>query len=190
MLSSRRGLVVTVLAAIAVSGLNPLAALPGDARIMVVDFQSVVRNSDAAQSIHEQIDALRQGYQQEFGQIEDELRALEAELSEGRATLTADQFARRRRGFEQRVSEAQRQAQVRRAALDQALNRAMDEVRTTLLEVIADIARREDTDIVLSRAQVVLVDSALEFSDEALAELNARLPRVTVLEPGPGIEGE
>lgn len=153
--------------------------------IIVVDFQSVVRNSDAAQSIHEQIDSLRQGYQEEFGQIEEELRALETELTEQRGSLSNEQFARRRRGFEQRVTEAQREAQARRAALDEALNAAMDQVRTTLVEVIADIARQQEADLVLSRSQVVLVDSALEFSDEALAELNARLPRVTVQAPGP-----
>lgn len=173
-----------VLSVVIICGPISVDAQDGSLEIIVVDFQSVVRNSDAAHSIHEQIDGLRQGYQEEFGRIEEDLRALEAELTEERATLSAEQFALRRRSFEQRVTEAQREAQARRAALDEALNAAMDQVRTTLVEVIADIARQHEADLVLSRSQVVLVDSALEFSDEALAELNARLPRVTVQAPG------
>ena len=183
MLCLRYGFVVLAFGLIAIAAPGLVRAQPGEIAIMVVDFQSVVRNSDAARSIHDQIDRLRQGYQEEFGQIEEELRALEAQLTEDRARLTAEQFAQRRRSFEQRVTDAQREAQTRRANLDEAFNAAMDEVRTTLLEVIADLARNEQVDIVLSRSQVVLVDSALEFSDEALAELNARLPSVTVQAP-------
>ena len=179
----RYGVVFLIAGVIAIGAPASVRGQPGHVAIMVVDFQSVVRNSDAAHSVHEQIDRLRQSYQEEFGQIEEELRALETQLTEDRSRLSAEEFAQRRRSFEQRVTEAQREAQVRRATLDGAFNAAMDEVRGTLLEVIADLARNEEVDIVLSRSQVVLVDSALEFSDEALAELNARLPSVTVQAP-------
>lgn len=184
MRSHGRALVCLALLLTALWDPAPARGQSGPVAIIVVDFQSVVRNSDAAQSIHEQIDGLRQGYQEEFGQLEEELRSLETELTEERASLSAEQFARRRRSFEQRVTDAQREAQARRAALDEALNAAMGQVRTTLVEVIADIARTHEADLVLSRSQVVLVDSALEFSDEALAELNARLPNVIVQAPG------
>jgi|GEM_PF-1034213 len=162
---------------------DAVPAAPDPPVVIVVDFQSVVRNSAAAGSIQDQINDLRRGYQQEFGRIEDELRAAETELTEQRGTLSQDEFVERRRTFEERVVEAQRAAQARRAALDEALNAAMDEVRQTLVEVIAEIARESGADLVIDRAQVVLVDSRLEVSEEALAELDARLPAVEVMPP-------
>ncbi len=152
--------------------------------IIVVDFQAVIRDSAAAEQIQRQIAELRRGYQEEFGAVEDSLRASEAQLTEQRTTLPPEEFVRRRREFEEQVTNAQRDVQARRTALDQAFNQAMDTVRSTLLEVIADIARQQGANLVLSKGQVVLVDHSLEFSDQALAELNRRLPSVAVVAPG------
>lgn len=180
--AAKRWLVVVA----ALCTLSP--ALPGWARapapvIIVVDFQSVLRDSAAATQIQRQITELRRGYQEEFGAIEETLRATETQLSEQREGISAEEFARRRREFEQQVANAQRDAQARRAALDQAYNQAMDTVRSNLLEVVGDIARQQGANLVLGKGQVVLVDHSLEFSEQALEELNRRLPSVTVVAP-------
>lgn len=150
---------------------------------IVVDFQSVVRNSDAAQEVQRQIDVLRQSYQQQFGALEEELRALEAELAEESNAMAPDEFAERRRMFERRVTDAQREAQARRAELDQALDQAMDRIRNQLVEVVAEIADEQGANVVLNRSQVVLFDQSLEFSEEALARLNEVLPAVEIEAP-------
>ena len=163
-----------------------------DLVLFVIDFQSIVRRSEAAESVRDQIAEMREAYQEEFGVIESDLRTLETELTDLRDTLSADEFTARRRGFEERVIEAQRAAQARRAALDEAFNTAMQTVRTTLVEIVTEMAEQRNADIVLDRSQVVLVDQALEASDEALDELNRRLPSVTVVlpaEPGNPTEG-
>ena len=151
--------------------------------IIVVDFQRIVRESAAAATVREQIDEFRNAYQGEFARIEEELRAVEAELTELRPVIPDEEFLRRRREFELRVTEAQRQAQYRRAALDRSLDEAMNRIRSSLFDVIAGIADGENAALVLSRANVVLVDQSLDFTDFALAELNEKLPRVDVAVP-------
>lgn len=151
--------------------------------IIVVDFQRIVRESAAAATVREQIDELRNAYQEEFARIEEELRAVEAELTELRPSMPDEEFLRRRREFEQRVTEAQRQAQNRRAELDRSLDQAMDQIRSSLFDVIAGIANGVQANLVLSRANVVLVDQSLDFTDDALEELNEQLPRVEVAVP-------
>lgn len=148
--------------------------------IIVVDFQGVVRDSAAARSIQAQIDNLRASYQEEFVDVEQELRAAEAALARERNTLTDEEFVQRRRQFEERVTEAQRTAQVRRAELDQAHETAMSEVRSELLEVIAEIAREHGANLVLSRSQVVLADRELDVTTAAKSMLDERLPEVVV----------
>lgn len=152
-------------------------------RIIVVDFQGVMRESSAARTIQQQINGLRTSYQEEFGAIEERLRNAEAQLTQARETLPPDEFIERRRAFEQQVTEAQREAQARRARLDQALDQAMDRVRSALLEVIARIAQDRGVNIVLAKQQVILTDRSLDFTEQALARLNQVLPSVTVVLP-------
>lgn len=161
----------------------PTAAQERPLVVIVVDFQRVVRESAAAAAVRAQIDGLRDAYQEQFGRIEEELRAIEAELTEERPVLRDEEFLQRRRAFEQQVIEAQRQAQYRRAALDRALDEAMDRIQSALLDVIAGIAERQRANIVLSRSNIVMVDQALDFTAEALAELNAEMPYVDVVVP-------
>lgn len=151
--------------------------------IMVVDFQRIVRESAAAATVREQIDELRTAYQGEFARIEERLRAAESELTNQRTILPDEEFLRRRREFEQQVTEAQRQAQYRRAELDQALDDAMDRIRSSLLDVIAQIAERQQANVVLNRTNIVMVDQDLDFTADALAELDAALPHVAVTVP-------
>ncbi len=151
--------------------------------IVVVDFQRIVRESAAAATVREQIDELRTAYQGEFASIEEQLRTAEAELTNLRPVLPDEEFLRRRREFERQVTEAQRQAQYRRAELDGALDNAMDRIRSALLDVIAAIAERRRANVVLNRPNIVMVDQELDFTNEALAELNAVLPHVDVVVP-------
>ena len=145
--------------------------------IVVVDFQRVVRESAAAGTVRRQIDELRNAYQEEFATIEEELRAVEAELTEQRTALSDEEFLRRRRDFEQRVTEAQRQAQYRRAELDRALDEAMNAIQDALLEVIAEIAEARRANVVLNRSNVIMVDQQLDLTSQALADLDAQRRR-------------
>src|SRR3546814_13170069 len=104
--------------------------------IVVVDFQGIIRDCVAAKSVQSQIDKLRASYQEEFVDIEEQLRAAEAELGEDRNTLSDEAFLQRRRPFERSVTEAQRKAQARRAARGQACDQAVNEARPTLLAVL------------------------------------------------------
>ena len=162
---------------------SPAVAQDEPLVIVVVDFQRIVRESSAAATVREQIDELRTAYQGEFARIEEQLRTAEAELTNQRAVLPDEEFLRRRREFEQQVTEAQRQAQYRRAELDQALDDAMDQIQSSLLDVIAEIAEQQQATVVLNRTNVVMVDQDLDFTADALAELDAVLPHVDVTVP-------
>ncbi len=176
--------VAAFLALILFFGASPRSASAQESLvIIVVDFQRIVRESAAAATVREQIDELRSATQAEFARIEEELRALEAELTELRPVIADEEFLRRRREFELRVTEAQRQAQYRRAELDRSLDEAMGRIRSSLFDVIAGIANREQANLVLSRANVVMVDQSLDLTDQALEELNELLPRVDVAVP-------
>ena len=182
MVSRGRAGIFLVLALVLL-GPAPAAAQVQPPTIIVVDYQRVVRESAAAAAVRAQIDAFRTTYQEEFARIEEELRALETELTELRPGLSDEEFVLRRRAFEQQVTEAQREAQYRRAALDRALDVAMERVQSALLDVIAVIAEEQGADLVLNQADVVMVDQELDFTQAALARVDEVLPYVDVVIP-------
>ncbi|GAB4173960.1 MAG: hypothetical protein OHK0024_10670 [Thalassobaculales bacterium] len=159
------------------------AAAPAAVRpplIAVIDVQAVIREANAARNIREQIEAKRAAYQDELAKRERELRAAEQELSRQRQSLPADQFNKRRQDFEQKVADVQRDVQAKKRQLDTGFSQAMEQVRDTLIQIVADLANETKANIVLSKQAVVIVEKSLDISRPALDRLNQRLPRVTV----------
>lgn len=150
-------------------------------QILVMDVAQVIRRSTAAQDIQAQIDVQREAAQEEFAKIEEELRAIDAELAEQRASLDPAEFERRRRDFEEQIVEAQTRAQARRVGIERAQEAAIEKVKEALETVVIEIARARRVSLVLDRADVVLASADFDISGEALARLNELLPKVDVV---------
>ena len=56
----------------------------------------------------------------------------------------------------------------------------MDQVRQVLVEVVKEIAQERGADLVLSKANVVLVRPDLEITETAIERLDRRLPEVSL----------
>lgn len=180
----RFALALALLALVPAFGPGPAHAQATQAAIVVVDFGRVLRDSKAAQSIAAQIGAVRSAAQDEFGAIEDDLVKTQTDLTNQRATMPADQFETRWRDFERRLTDAQRAAEARRAAIDQAEQDGLGRVRAALIAAINDIAAERGAQIVLDRNDVVVVAPEFDISADALQRLDAALPDVTVTVAG------
>ena len=157
------------------------ALTPGS--VVVVDVQEIMRSAAAARAIQQQLDAQRASYQDEVNKKESDLRKAEQELTQQRLVLAEDAFNQRRREFENRVNEVQRDVQARKRQLDQAFEDNMGKVRTALLDVIEQMATEAKIGIVLPRNNVVLADRALDMTQEVQARLDKKLPTVKVTLP-------
>lgn len=162
-----------------VQAANPLP----QARIAFIDVQGVLRASEAARTVRDQIEAQRARYQEEISKQERELRAMEQELVQQRSVLAPDAFQQRRQQFEQRVAEIQRAVQARKRQLDEGYAQAMEQVRVALVEIVADIAKERQATAVLSKSAIVLAEKTIDISEDALNRLNQRLTSVTVKLP-------
>ena len=167
------------------AGTAAASAAPAAApqRIIVVDVQHCLQLSTAAQDIQKQLDAQRAIYPAEISKQEDQLRAQEQDLANRRGEMSQDVFTQKQRAFEQQVADVQHSVQARKGALDEAYSQAMGTVRSTLLQIVADIASEQKASIVLSKQQVVLVEKTLDITDTVLERLNKKLPQVKVKIP-------
>jgi len=154
-------------------------ALP-ESRIAIIDYQLIQKNSTAMVEIQKQIEQRRLIYQQEISKQEQELRASDQELANQRSVLAADAFALKRREFEAKVAQVQRQVQDRKRELDRAFEYGMNQVQLVVKEIIADLAQQRNFNLVLSRQQIIFSENNLNISEDIVKLLNERLPLVQI----------
>lgn len=158
----------------------PADSEASDLPIAVVDVQGIMRAAKAAKAVHDQIEERRGAYQDEVTAEEKRLRLAEQDLAQQRAVLAPDAYQQKVRDFQSQVSEVQRQVQMRKRELDESFAKAMNEVRKSLVSVVAEIAEQRGIKLVLFKSQIVIAEKALDVSDETLQRLNERLPTVKV----------
>ncbi len=158
--------------------------MPG-AVIAIIDYQRIERESIAAQAIMEQVNDYRAVYQSDITSQEVALRVEREELERQQTILSAESFNEKRRAFEAKFQELQRQVMDRTRILDRALASARDEILQTVLIITRDISEDRGFNIVLEKSQSFFFSNALNITDAVLAELDQRLPVVSASVPKP-----
>ncbi|MBM3548309.1 MAG: OmpH family outer membrane protein [Alphaproteobacteria bacterium] len=151
--------------------------------IVVVDFQEVLRGSAAAKSIQQQLERTRATYQEDISKKERDLRAAEQELQQQRAVLAPEAFQQRRRDFETRVADVQRDVNAKKRQLDQAFEENIAKVREQLIVIVDEIAKETKANMVISKAAVVIVEKRFDLTSEALVRLDRKLTSVKLVMP-------
>ena len=148
--------------------------------IAVIDFRGVLTKSEAAIGIRKSIDARRAEYRKKFAKIEKQLRERQQILADQRAVITSESFDQRARALKDKARLAQRQAQEHNQLLKRSFDKSMEKVQKMLFRVVAEVAEESGAKVVLFRRSIVIAVKELEISQEVLARLNSRLPKVVV----------
>ena len=154
------------------------------ASVIVLNVEEAIGRSQAAKGVREERARLSQKYQNEFSERETDLRDTDEELKRQRSLLAPDAFSEKRKGFEKQVGEFQREVRTRRRALEQAYAQAMQQVKKALIQVVGTIADERDAELVLASGQLLLFDSGLDITDQAVTRLNKQVSSV----PFPDVE--
>lgn len=151
--------------------------------VVTIDMLRIERDAAASKSIRSQLEKYHTADQQEITKQENDLRKLEQELGQQRALISPEAFAERRRQFEQKVNNLQRDAQSRKREFDKVQVNASRTIETTLRQVIEQLVTERKLVLVLSKAQTMYAAPDLEITNEVLKRLDAKLPSVKVPPP-------
>lgn len=177
--------IVLLAAAIYLFGSTAPATAQGSlAGVGIVDMQRIQRDAAASKSIQAQLQKQVATDKQDITKEENELRKIETELGQQRALISPEAFAERRRVFEQRVSNLQRDVQNKNRELDKSRAAALQTVQNALREVIEQMVTERRLILILTKDQTVFSAPELEITDEVIKRLNAKLPSVNVPLPG------
>ena len=164
-----------------VASMAQLVADDPPVKIAVIDTQAIFDTSKAGVNIQEQIKKLTKNYQEEFGKQEDRLRGMDQELSKQRASLSPEEFTKKRRDFERAVADAQRDAQEKRRQLEMAVNKAKAELQGKIVAVVGKILEERKLTVVLARAQVFLAQRQADITKDVVAALDAQVTAIPVV---------
>ena len=148
----------------------------------VIDYQRILRDAAAARSIRDQIEVRRKAYQDEISKEEQRLHETDKAFAKQRSLLTPEAFAEKRREFETEVAEVQRMVQERRRELDRMSAEALEEVKTALIDIVTGIAEERGFNLVLPSSEVLFFARQIDLTEEVLAQLDSRLPKVVISE--------
>ena len=151
----------------------------------VIQYQQILREAKATESIRPQREKLRADFEQAIRDEERKLRASERELVDQRSILSPEAYAQRRQRLERRAKEAQRKASAKKREIERALAIAMTKVRRNLRKITAAIAKERSVSLVLPGSTVILFERKYDISKEVLKRLDEQLPSVKVIMPPP-----
>jgi len=148
--------------------------------IAVLDTQKVMEKSKAVQSIQEQIGQRRSEYQNQLSQKEQQLREENKKLEQQRSVLSAEAYQKKKKQLEKRIQNIQGDVQSQKKGLQKVYNRAMNEVKKELVEIVGNIAEERGIDLVVNKSAILLVRRQMEITGDALDALNSKLKTVNV----------
>jgi len=147
-------------------------------KIAMVDYQKILRESLAAQSLREQLDKVRRQERDKIAKLEDTLRDSKQEIDRQRTVLSPEAYEKKVLEWERTSGEHVREVEKRKRALDIAFERSLGKIQGGLVKVIRAISDEKKINLVFTRSQVLLVDPDMNITDDAMARLNKDLTSV------------
>lgn len=170
--------VIVFFAALVFLGVMPVSAHAEAPTIAIVDVEKILNESKAAQDLQKQLQAKKESFQKEFSTKEKQLKETENSLLAGRDKGTAEEFAKKRKAYEEKIMDTRKLFQKSRNSLDQGLAKAMLELRKNIVESTAKVADQKGYDIVLSRESVLIAEKAMDITPDVLKELDAKITTI------------
>ena len=158
----------------------PKANPPPAVVIGVLGVPDVMRQSNAAQIIQRVIGARKEKLRADVDRDQAAWRELERSLQADAPKLTPDQGRAREQALRNRVNNDRRQLQDRNKIIAEAGQVALNQIESTLLAVIKQVAESRGMNVVLHRSQVALNMPEFDITDQVVAQLNRLLPTVQI----------
>lgn len=164
-------------------GSGPALGQAAREKVAAIDVQRIYREAEAAKAFREQIDKQRTIEEDQFRARQKALLEADRELRRQQTILSKEALAQKGQELTKKVQALQRDVRNHNKALKDRLAEGINEVQNVLITVVREIAAERDLDLVITAGSVVLQNPELDITEEAMARLNAKLPRVSLGKP-------
>lgn len=158
----------------------PPGESPPAAVIGIVDVPEIQRVSTAFTQIRREIERRRAALNEELQREQQRWRDEQQRLAAERGSLTPEQLRARERDLQDRITDSQRTLRDRAGQIEQVAQAALREIEQVLGVIIREIASARKVNLVLPRPLVIFNEPPFDLTAEVAAQLNRRLPSVTL----------
>ncbi len=183
---SRNGLLCACLFSLTTFVAAPVAVAESKGpapKIAVIDYQVILRKSSAIKSVREQAEMHRKKLQSEITDKEKKLRADGQALSQQRAVLSPEAFAKRQSELQSKMVEVQGQVQARKRQLEQAFAQADRKFEETVVALVDLIAKENGYNLVFNKNPLMYAAPKFDITAMVLKRLDKKLPTLKVKVP-------
>ena len=167
-------------ALVSAAALFATGANAAETKIGVIDVNRIITEAKAAKDINKQMEQFRKDYQAKISSQEKSLRAEEKKLAEQQKTLSPKEFNVKKKAFEGRVVELQKEIMAQNQALQQAAQSAMEKIRSNVIEISEIERKKRGFSMNIPSTVPVSFDPAYDITSEVISQLNSKLPGMKV----------
>ncbi len=148
--------------------------------IAIIEYAQIERNSKAWKSFSEQFENVKNKYQKDIKERQDELQIQQDKLQKSVQILTPEKFAIEEKKFRDAVSELQQQTARHKRNLDTVFNKARRQFQINIAGVATEIAKKYKIDVVLNKSSnnstLFFWTEKLSITDEVLKKFDEKFP--------------
>jgi Skp family chaperone for outer membrane proteins len=164
----------------------PKANPPPPVVIGVLSVPDVMHESSANQIIQHIVGARKEKLRIDVDRAQANWRTLYQQLQAEAPKMTPEQGHARERALRERIDTERRQLQERYRVIAEAGQTALNQIESTLLAVVKQVAESRGMNVVLHRGQVALNMPEFDITEQVVARLNELQPTVKI--PGESVD--
>ena len=151
-----------------------------NSKIGVVDMKKILAQSKAYQSLVDQFEDVRRKHRNNFTKQEDVIRDEESGLLKQKNVLSKEAYAEKVKMLGKKINELKSKQANEAKKFEIAFEKSTNKIQGALVDVLSIIANKRNLNLVLAKSQVILVGKDIDLTDDAIAELNKVLPKISL----------
>jgi len=148
--------------------------------IGIIDVEKIVKESSAMRDIQAKVSKKQDEYQKEVTKKQDELEADQKRIEGKRNVLSKEAFEKESKSFEKKVDDLKTFVDRKQNSLKKASLDSMSKVNDKVKDIIAEISKEKELDVIMPAAQTLYFKDELDVTDEVLKRLNKKITKVDV----------
>ena len=150
------------------------------AGIGVLDVDKINKESKAMRDIQNKVSKKQDEYQKEVAVKESALEADQKKLEGKKNMLSKDALEKEAKAFEKKFEDLKAFIDKKQNSLNKASIDGMGKVNDKIKDIIADIAKEKEFDIIVPATQALFAKDELDITAEVLSRLNKKITKVDV----------
>lgn len=148
--------------------------------IGILDEERIIKESLIMRDIQSKIEKKEDEYRKQVEKKQEEISAEQKRIEGKKSVLSKEAFDKEVAGFEKKFDDLKtfvdkKQNSLKKASLD-AMSKANDKIK----DIVSDIAKEKDLDVITLASQTVYYKDDLDVTDEVLKRLNKKISKIDV----------